>query len=51
MSYSDCITVATHHAFEHDCDLPAYLLGNTIASEAAMLAGFDSDRIGCTAWD
>jgi len=51
MSYSDCITIAAHHAFEHDWDMPESLLGNTIVSEAAMLAGLDSDRIGCTAWD
>ena len=51
MSYSDCITVAAHHAFENDWDLPTALLGNTVASEAAMLAGLDSDRIGCAVWD
>lgn len=51
MSYSDCITVATHHVFENDRDMPAGLLGNTIVSEAAMLAGFDSDRVGCAVWD
>lgn len=51
MSYSDCITVAAHHAFEDDWDLPARLWGNTIVSEAAMLAGLDSDRVGCAAWD
>jgi hypothetical protein len=51
MFYSDCITVAAHHAFQNDCDVPLGLLGNTIVSEAAMLAGFDSDRIGCAAWE
>jgi len=51
MSYSDCIVIATHHAFEHDRDMPARLFGNTIVSEAAMLAGLDSDSVGCAAWD
>ena len=51
MFYSDCITIAARHAFENDCDVPLGLLGNTIVSEAAMLAGFDSDRIGCAAWE
>jgi hypothetical protein len=51
MFYSDCITIAAHHAFANDCDVPIGLLGNTIVSEAAMLAGFDSDRIGCAAWE
>lgn len=51
MFYPDCVTVAAHHAFENDCDVPIGLLGNTIASEAAMLAGLDSDRIGCAAWE
>ncbi len=51
-SYSDCITVATHHAFAHDWDeMPARLWANTIVSEAAMLAGLDSDRVGCASWD
>lgn len=51
MFYSDCITIAAHHAFENDWAVPTGLLGNTIVSEAAMLAGFDSDRIGCAAWE
>lgn len=51
MSFSDCVTVATHHAFEMDSDMPTALWGNTIVSEAAMLAGLDSDRMGCVAWD
>ena len=49
--YSDCIAIATHHAFDHDHDTPTHLLGTTIVSEAAMLAGLDSDRIGSAAWD
>jgi hypothetical protein len=51
MSYSDSITIATHHAFENDWDVPTDLLGNTIASEACMLSGLDSDHIGCSNWD
>jgi hypothetical protein len=51
MSFTDCISIATHHAFEHGCDLPANLWSNTIVSEAAMLAGLDSDLVGCTNWD
>ncbi len=49
--YSDCITIATQHAFNHDHDTPAHLLGTTVVSEAAMLAGLESDRIGCPGWD
>jgi hypothetical protein len=50
MSYTDCITIAAHHAFESEWEIPTALLGNTIVSEASMLAGFDSDSIGCTDW-
>jgi hypothetical protein len=46
-AYADSITIAAHHAFESDWDIPTDLLGNTIVSEAAMLAGLDSDHIGC----
>jgi hypothetical protein len=48
MSYTDCITIAAHHAFESDWEIPTSLWGNTIVSEATMLAGFDSDRLGCS---
>lgn len=51
MFYSDCITIAAHYAFENDWDVPTGLLGNTIVSEAARLAGVDSDFIGCSAWE
>lgn len=51
MSFSDCITVATHHAFDTDEDVPTNLWGTTIMSEATRLAGLDSDRIGCPTWD
>ena len=47
MSFSDCIVIAAHHAFESDWEIPTSLWGNTIVSEAAMLAGLDSDRVGC----
>lgn len=50
MSYSDSIIVAAHHAFQNDWDIPQDLLGNTVVSEACMLAGFDSDQIGCSNW-
>ena len=51
MFYSDCITIAAHYAFENDWDIPTGLLGNTIVSEADMMAGSDSDRVGCAAWE
>jgi hypothetical protein len=51
MSYADCITIAAHHALENDWDVPSNLWGNTIVSEAAMLAGLDSDRMGFPGWD
>ena len=44
MNYFDCITFAVHHS--HDRDVPDDLLPLTIADEAAMLAGLDSDRLG-----
>ena len=49
MSYSDCIAIATHNALE--MDLPAGMMPLTITNEAALLGGFESDRIGCPAWD
>lgn len=49
MSYTDCISHAIQHAF--DLDIPSSLLGNTIVSEAAMLAGQESDRMGSAIWD
>lgn len=42
MTYIDCITLAVHRA--QDREVPAELLPLTIADEAAMLAGLDSDR-------
>nr|WP_315491060.1 hypothetical protein [uncultured Rhodoferax sp.] len=51
MSFSDCITVAALKAFDNDHDVPSNLLGNTVVSEAAMLAGLDSDHVGCAGWN
>ncbi len=48
MNFTDCITFAVHHA--QDWDGPSHLLPPTIADEAALLAGLDSDRIGGAAW-
>ncbi len=47
MSYSDAVSVASIHAI--DWDIPSELWGNTITSEANMLAGIDSDSMGCAA--
>jgi len=46
--YFDCITIAANSAL--DIDLPPELLPLTIANEAALLAGLDSDRMGSAAW-
>jgi hypothetical protein len=47
--YTDCISTAIQHAF--DLDTPSDLLPLTITNDASMLAGLDSDRMGCAAWD
>ena len=47
-SYFDSGSIAANHAF--DMDTPDSLLPLTIASEACMLSGYDSDRLGCS-WD
>ena len=49
MNYLDCITIAAQHA--QDNDVPEGLLPLTIANEAAMLAGVNSDGIGNAGWD
>jgi hypothetical protein len=49
MSYTDCITYAAQHA--QDWDLPQTLLPLTITNEAALLAGLESDHMGCADWD
>lgn len=49
-SYLDAISIATSHIFEEDWDVPQELLPLIIVSEASMLAGFDSDTLGQSAW-
>lgn len=46
--YFDCISIVANSAL--DFDLPPELLPLTIANEAALLAGLDSDRMGSAAW-
>ncbi len=48
MSYSDSLCAAVS---KQDWDVPNDLLPMTITNEASMLAGLDSDRMGCAAWD
>ena len=48
--YFDAIAIAAQHAFESDWDMPCDLLPLTIASEAAMLSGRDSDTVVLAAW-
>jgi hypothetical protein len=48
-NYADSIRMAVQHAV--DSDLPIDLMPLTISQDASMLAGLDSDRIGCAAWD
>jgi len=47
VTFTDCITFALHRA--QDLDVPSHLLAPTIADEAALLAGLDSDRRGAAA--
>jgi hypothetical protein len=47
VTFTDCITFALHRA--QDLDVPPELLAPTIADEAALLAGLDSDRRGAPA--
>lgn len=49
-AYFDAIAIAAQHAFESDWDTPSELLPLTIASEAAMLSGRESDAWGLSAW-
>jgi hypothetical protein len=46
--YQHCISHAIQKAF--DFDTPQELLPLTITQYAHMLAGLESDRIGCAAW-
>lgn len=45
-AYFDAIAIAAQNAFQSDWDTPSELLPLTIASEAAMLSGCDSDTVG-----
>jgi hypothetical protein len=47
VTFTDCITFALHRA--QDLDVPSHLLAPTIADEAALLAGLDSDHRGTPA--
>lgn len=49
MNYIDCITIAAQHA--QDWDLPTELLPLVIASEAALLSGYEAGHRGHPAWD
>jgi hypothetical protein len=48
MNYSDCISSAIVRSF--DIETPAELLPLQITQNACMLAGFESDRMGCATW-
>jgi hypothetical protein len=48
MNYSDCIPQAIQLSF--DFETPQRLLPLTITQEACMLAGLESDRMGCATW-
>lgn len=48
-SYADSICIAAQYAYA--TDLPMDLMPITITQDASMLAGLDSDRLGCAAWD
>lgn len=48
-NYFDSLTAAVQHL--QDWDISQEMLPLTIQNEACLLAGLDSDRMGCTAWD
>jgi hypothetical protein len=48
MNFTDSISMALQHAL--DFGTPQDLLPLTITQDAYMLAGFDSDRMGCAGW-
>lgn len=48
MNMTQAISAAMQHAF--DMETPQDLLPLTITQDAYMLAGFESDRMGCAAW-
>ena len=47
LDYQHCISHAIQKAF----DTPQDLLPLTITQDAYLLAGLESDRMGCAAWD
>jgi hypothetical protein len=47
-SYADSICIAAQNAYHSD--LPIDLMPLTITQDASMLAGLDSDHIGCSDW-
>jgi hypothetical protein len=49
MSFTDCLSTAANRAFE--MDTPQDLLPLTITHDACLLAGLESDHIGCATWD
>lgn len=48
MNFSDCIFSAIQRSF--DIETPSELLPLQITQDACMLAGFESDRMGCATW-
>ena len=46
--YFDSICIAAQNAYFSD--LPIDLMPLTITQDAHMLAGLDSDRLGCSGW-
>ncbi len=47
-SYADSICIAVQNAYYSD--LPTDLMPLYISQNASMLAGLDSDRMGCAGW-
>ena len=48
MNFTDFISMAVQHAF--DLDTPEDQLPLCITQDACLLAGLESDRIGCASW-
>ena len=48
LDYQHCISHAIQKAF--DFDTPQELLPLMITQDAYLLAGLESDRMGCAAW-
>jgi hypothetical protein len=47
-SYADSICIATQNAYYSD--LPTDLMPLYISQNASMLAGLESDHMGCAGW-